>query len=35
LDKIFSAPDAIKTRALQELRKAGWQGLKERRKRKS
>ena len=27
LDDIFNAPEAIKTRALEELRKAGWEGL--------
>jgi len=27
LAQIFDAPDAIKTRALDELRKAGWEGL--------
>jgi tripartite-type tricarboxylate transporter receptor subunit TctC len=32
LDKIFGTPQAIKTRALEELRKAGWQGLKRRKK---
>ena len=26
--QIFDAPDAIKTRALEELRKAGWEGLR-------
>ncbi len=28
LSQIFDAPDAIKTRALDELRKAGWEGLR-------
>jgi hypothetical protein len=28
MGQIFDAPDAIKTRALEELRKAGWEGLK-------
>jgi tripartite-type tricarboxylate transporter receptor subunit TctC len=28
LDDIFGAPEAIRTRALEELRKAGWEGLK-------
>jgi hypothetical protein len=27
LDDIFNAPEAIRTRALDELRKAGWEGL--------
>jgi tripartite-type tricarboxylate transporter receptor subunit TctC len=27
LDQIFGAPDAIKARGLEELRKAGWEGL--------
>ena len=27
LAQIFDAPDAVKTRALDELRKAGWEGL--------
>jgi tripartite-type tricarboxylate transporter receptor subunit TctC len=27
LDDIFNAPDAIQKRALDELRKAGWEGL--------
>jgi tripartite-type tricarboxylate transporter receptor subunit TctC len=27
LSQIFDAPDALKTRALDELRKAGWEGL--------
>jgi tripartite-type tricarboxylate transporter receptor subunit TctC len=27
LSQIFDAPEAIKTRALDELRKAGWEGL--------
>jgi hypothetical protein len=27
LDDIFNAPDAIQKRALEELRKAGWEGL--------
>jgi len=27
LDDIFNAPEAIKARALEELRKAGWEGL--------
>jgi tripartite-type tricarboxylate transporter receptor subunit TctC len=27
LDAIFNAPEAIKSRALEELRKAGWEGL--------
>ena len=27
LDDIFNAPEAIQTRALDELRRAGWEGL--------